>query len=250
MKLRIVARYTAKKEYRTKTGLPLDFSVNYDSEQNKNRGWVVDEYSASIKGSKVGYLKASYISKERFDEHYPGPFGMFYWLDKIRGWSLGLRGRFDSEPQALDVTSEEFWKSFVTYADVWEYRNKPMPDIKERMKAIRKVMRKYQKEFQQFYDFHVDKPLVDFIRTRNDVEWESKEWGDQERKDWRRNGISLALYEYAGRELGARGMVLYASSLQQPEAAAAWAAMKEKGYPIKSEMGPYGKMRFFLDYRQ
>jgi hypothetical protein len=247
MKLRIVARYEAKK-YRTKTGLPLDFSVIYDSEGNKNRGWQVDEYTASIKGSKVGYLKVAYIPRKRFEEHFPN---LFFWLDKIKGWSLGLRTRYEAdEPDTLDLKSEEFWKRFVTYADLWEYRNGPIPDLKIRMQAIKKVEKKYKKEFQQFIDFHVDKPLVDFIRTRNDVQWESKEWGDQERKDWRRNGISLALYEYAARDLGKRGLVLYASSIQRPEAAAAWEQMKKLGYPIKSKMGPYGKMRFFLDYRQ
>jgi hypothetical protein len=206
----------------------------------------VDEYTASIKGSKVGYIKVSYIPRKRFEEHYPN---LFFWLDKIRGWSLGLRSGYGADDLETLGKSEEFWKRLVTYAGLWEYRNGPVPDLKIRMQEIRKVERKYEKEFQQFIDFHVDKPLVDFIRTRNDVEWKSEDWGDKNRSDWRRNGISLALYEYAARDLGKRGLVLYASSLQQPEAAAAWEQMKKLGYPVKSEVGPYG-VRFFLDYRQ
>ena len=137
MKLRVIATICAK-DFQTKTGLPIEIETKLDSEGDKNRGWQVNEYTAKIEGSKVGYIKTSYIPKERFKRYYPS---IFYWLDHIKGWSLGLRNE-----ENLDIKSEEFWKKLVIYAGFgWNYVNDSTSDLEKRLLDIRSfLIKSYQ----------------------------------------------------------------------------------------------------------
>ena len=76
-------------------------------------------------------------------------------------------------------------------------------------------------DFQKFKQWNLDKPHVDYIRVDN---------------VWKRQGIATALYNYGAKWLAqVHHLPLYASTLQQPEAAKAWDAMEAKGFPVKHQ---------------
>ena len=56
-------------EYTTKDGLPITFEDLPFNEENR-RGWVFHKINATINGEQAGYIKLSYIPKEKWNSLY------------------------------------------------------------------------------------------------------------------------------------------------------------------------------------
>ena len=93
--------------------------------------------------------------------------------------------------------------------------------------------KKYGQDFRDFKKYYVDKPLVDFIRVKD---------------DYRRRGIATILYKKGHEWMKQRGMKLYASGLQSDQARAAWDSYERKKLVGKEKSKHHGKnieRRFF-----
>lgn len=189
----------------------LTFKVTEDSEGDENRGWRVDKLEALIDGVAVGYLKMSWIPKERFEREYPN---LLQYLAKINGKSkfLPQYSPYDMNTQTGRI------KAMLDDAD-WKERDSKNPRLDTMTPAEARTLEKRlltryaskYKEFLKFKSHWVDKPLVDYIRVKN---------------EFQRQGIAIAMYEEGAKHLATMGLRLYASSNQQPGAKAAWEWLK------------------------
>ena len=225
--------------YETKDGTPITFKV-YDKDPNDNvvAPWVLHKIEAYVGGQLAGYLKISYIPHTVFDKEIPTVWDYKY---KLSGWSADGRNRFD-DPQPLTVT--EAYRMATRYTAMYlynEYDKGITPSEKEQAAFLKKLEKQYLPDFQKFEAFHVDKPMVDYIRVQD---------------DFKRQGVATALYKYGARWLAkTKQLPLYASGLQQPEAKAAWDKMKttpRMRIPIQEEPHPHepDKVRTRIDYRK
>lgn len=196
-------------EEKTKDGDEIRFSFVEDTKDYSGRkqGWVLHKLEAYVEEGgyqkKVGYLKISYIPLERFQEVYPT---IWHFMSHQKGWALG---------EALDQLDDinVLWKALFVYVG---YHSRPDVPEEEKRQVIERTAQRHQEEFREFRRFHVNKPLVDFIRVD---------------PNWRRKGIGQTLYKKGAEIMAQRGMKLHASGIQEDEAKAAW---KKMGYGNKS----------------
>lgn len=241
-------RLILEQEFHTKDNQPIEFKV-YEQSPRKGddlgRGWIVHLIEAYVDGEKAGYIAISYIPKERFVKEYPS---VVQYIDKITGTSL-YPGReygyklhwsdhFDELPLSaqvralshpLDVNMFSSYRGNVVQPE--EMSKDELKKLKKEL--IKKLESRYGKRFEEFKDFHMDKPLVDFIRVS---------------EDFQRNRIGVALYEKAARWLANKGLKLYASGIQSEEAQKAWEWLRaNKGANIGTEK--HGdRVRTYLSY--
>jgi GNAT superfamily N-acetyltransferase len=209
--------------YRTKDGREITFQVieNDPTDRGIKEPWVVHRIDALVDGVVCGYLKIAFIPRAKFDAHYTT---IWHYMSQ-RGWCF----KGENGPRDLD----DAWRTAAQYRAVWP-NDTPPPD---RDAQLRKWAKDYVADFRKHEAFHVDKPLVDYIKVHD---------------QYRRNGIGLALYKYGARWVAKeKGMPLYGSGLQTDEAKSVWAKMQQPGQdvPIREEMGPHDKMRRLIDYR-
>lgn len=241
-------------EFKTKDGDQIKFLITPDSEGDKNRGFQVDRIDAFVDSHHAGYIKLSYIPEERFREWYPS---VFHWMKHINGQSVLPYG---IEKTPLDELSREDLKSAVEYIntsirpkfgknkrDRAEYQfieslfhtsgwsRSIKPDVLA--SDLHKALKIYEKHilageggarFKKFYDYHVDKPFVDYINVFTGSDFNKNKLDDGNR-DWRRQRIATALYIKAAKYLKDKGLKLHASGLQSDEAKAAWAHLEKMG---------------------
>lgn len=174
--------------------------------------WIVNQVSAMLNDEQVGYLKISYIPKKKYKK---------YWSDI---WAF-----------AENELGCCWLKEFKTTKQRYEYLSdhwlcgKGYTTNKEKLKSITRWISQHEKQYRYLISYLVDKPLVDFIRVREDLQ---------------RKGIGRSLYVQGAQELAKDGFVLYASGLQSESAKACWEYMELHDFPVKRENG-----RKFLDYR-
>ncbi len=194
---------------------------------NMNRGWVVHQVVATVNGEEAGYLAISYVPTQKLAEHYPTLIH-FAALEGIGSCSAFVKDG-DRDRLFLGI-----------------FRRPTEAPPAERDRLIQQWSLKYQDRFDDFQSFHVDRPLVDFIRTND---------------GFRRQHVALALYEEAGRWMAEKGMALHASGIQCPDdqggeltpTAEAWRKMEALGYPVHRESIPYCGIpweRTLLDFRE
>lgn len=233
-------------EITTKHGQPIRLERHSDTEGDKNRGWQVDEVRAYVNGVTVGYLKMSYIPLERFKRYYPS---IFNYLDQIAGWA-GLYPWENRGMRWQDMTDDQL-KKLIKHIE-FRFHHQDYSDYDGRSKALnvdRPILEQWAarleaqlmksvhgEKFKGFRKTHVNKPLVDYIRVSNGKEGDTRKFVD-DGIDYRKRGIGRALYMEGAQWLKEQGMVLRASSLQQPEAAAAWMSFKREGLTRKDKDG-------------
>ena len=218
--------------YETKSGQPITFKV-YEKDP-KDRGtmpaWVVHRVEAYVGGQEAGYLKISYIPKERWDKWFPTVWDM---KANKNGWHRDSDSLVDTFRMVLRYTYMHNFNKFES----GEYK----PTEKEMRDYLKKSEKPYLREYVTSKAFHVDKPMVDFIHVHD---------------EFKRQGVATALYKYGARWLAkTKGMPLYASGLQQPAAKAAWDKMKttpRMRIPVQEEPHPHDKdkVRTRIDYRK
>ena len=225
----------------TKAGQEITFERIEDSEGDKNRGWQVDQIEAFIDGKNVGYLKISYIPHERFEKYYPT---IFNFLGQIRGHSCLPYKKRDKDYHTLSRDELiEYWPhAWITIHRYWPehtwkegyllpngqlVKNLDRPQlIAEWEKLEREAQKVFGKQFKEFFQYHVDKPLVDFIRVEN---------------EYQRQRIGEALYKEGAKWMAEKGLKLHASTLQTKEAAGVWRHMEKGGIVDKSNKRRYLK---------
>ena len=232
-------------DYRTSAGDQIIFLV-HDPDPNDQagakKGFTLIRIDAYIRpkdapallfeedylGEYAGYLKISYVPHQNWERLITSP-----WRHAQR-WE----GRFSGvNVDDLDVLYKYFKGWHTTWPDIeeatYEQRLRMVQDNvdMERMELI----------MASDYAYHVDKPLVDFIRVF---------------KPWQRRGIALALYDFGAWWLAnEKGLRLYASGMQEPAAKAAWDAMEQNpDFPTGSQWYTdiahprRSKERRYLDY--
>ncbi len=197
-----------------------------DVEGNENRGWIVHRIRAYKDGKVVGYLKLSYIPKDRFDDHYPG---ILNYLTQIGGKSV-LPYDMKTVPWEeipADKLGEHIYHMAMAAHMSWNeanYLSKLGEGNPERIKQIvmgleKKLLKQDGKQFRRFRAHTVDKPIVDFIRVE---------------PEYRKQGIGTKLYDAAVRWMKNLGLPLYMALDTKGPTEKIWNKL-EKKYSTKIE---------------
>jgi hypothetical protein len=195
--------------YETKSGQDIELSLG--PTKTDDRGWVVQTAYAKVEGSPAGYLRFGYIPKAEFDRLYPT--AVHY---------VGVKGSLlDGVPRTPTGVRDAMLN--ILGFD-------PMDPITTR-KLANLFEKKYGESYRSFVDYHVDKPQIEYVKS-----------------EVLRQGVGIALYEYTARVLAKRGLSLWSSTLQEPEAKAVWATMVARGYPVKAQPSRWHGTRMTLAY--
>ena len=196
--------------YETKSGHDIELSLG--PLKADDRGWVVQTAYAKVDGIQVGYLRFGYIPKAEFNRLYPTAV---HYVVKIHGHFV-----------PYDMGTAEGARSAMLKVLGFH----PEDPITTR-KLTNVFEKKYGDTFRSFVDYHVDKPQIEYVKSET-----------------LRQGVGIALYEYTARMLSKKGLSLWSSSTQEPEAKAVWAAMTARGYPVKTQPSQWNGTRLTLTY--
>lgn len=223
-------------EYKTKSGKDITFEYHEDFEGDKNRGWQVDKIDAYVDGEYAGYIKLSYIPKERFKRYYPS---VLNFMTQIGGGHILPYKKGDVDYKTLsDEELTKVLKNLIhksrRYRSIWDDKEIPN-ERKEIIAAIDDIIKNGLKhsndEFKKFAEYWVDKPIVDYIRVFGEGEDRSQPrfgvHASDSPTDFKRQRIGTALYLEAADYLKQKGLKLYASGLQSDEAQGAWANLEK-----------------------
>lgn len=194
--------------------LELQFHKNIPENSGRmpNDPWILHKGSAILDNQEIGYLRVSYISKDKLNKTWPD---IWSFVENKMGFPLkGAR------------KTEDIYNVLIGY---WHRKNNATS--KEKLKAINDWLAYHNanKQFRDVKHIFVDQPFIDYIFVE---------------EKFRRNGIGTKLYSFVGRELAKMNLTLRASTLQSNDAMACWEYMELHEFPIKRENG-----KKFLDYR-
>lgn len=172
--------YKLAQEYKTKERKPITFQEFPFSETKDKRGWICHDIKAFVDGEEAGYIKMSYIPKEKWEEIYHGNIWIF------RKFAMG---HYDVSENFLNATDEEIAKDH--FEKYYGYATEIHPEDTENNKKqaqywVENEREKAEREYKLYYLYFVDKPLVDFIRTN---------------EKFRRQRIAYTLHQYANKWL-------------------------------------------------
>lgn len=142
---------------------------------------------------RIGYLKITYTPRAQWESFYPT---VWHYMRTREGFT-------SIDP---DGTEANIRQELSKYRWGWL-----SPDELERIKI------RYSESMEKARKHHVDKPVVGFIRVG---------------EEFRRQGVGRAMYLEAARIMQERGMYLYASGTQGPEAEAAWLKFEAEGLVV------------------
>lgn len=234
-------------EYTTKDNreITVKFSTDVESYRTINEQWVVHQLTAYIAGEPAGYLKISYIPLARWNKKFPSLLNFFMSTYFPSGKeTLNWRQLSQNEKQRLLyylVTSfgrnirHPKWRSAPFYR-IGPYEQETMinsMDDKELNVWLSiadnpKINKERAEDYIKSKNFHVDKPLVDFIRVH---------------PEFARQHVALAMYREASKWLYSEfGLYLHASGVQSEEAVHAWTKMESLGWVIPALDGSSRKI--------
>ena len=228
---------TASYDVTTVKGVPLRIDVRENIEDRINPGWVVHLLTADRPEGPAGYLKVSYIPREQAEALYPDPFA---WQSRDQ---LGLE-------DTLGVPDDLWTREQIIFALRASQRHFSASEVDdladhELLAHWKQRRAQYNEENRHVYeapmglDFHVDKPLVDYISvyregdSPHDISGRVSDDAPRVTVGSRGTGAGTALYETAALWIAERGMQLHASGLQSDEAQAAWARFRKRGVVIE-----------------
>lgn len=179
--------------------------------------WRVDRVDAfNADGDKVGYLKISYVPKARIAHWQQDPYHFL----ADRGSGLGFYAPRDltqaEQPRLADLATSlhtEFEGMRASGNARWHEQSGEA--ILAQLRAWRpQVQALVDRPMREFIDFHVDRPLVDFVEVG---------------EGFRGQRLSRWLYREAAEWMSERGLQLHASGAQRPAAARMWEVMGQEG---------------------
>lgn len=238
-------RMVGQRSMVTAKGVPVRLDLYERVPDGISDGWVVDMVEAHSPNGPAGYLKISYIPCENAERLYPDAF---HYVARRKGI-----GSF----QWLVDTPEEQWdrKQLVSALQAasraWptpKYEEENLDQLRQLWREQRVLLcKKHELEYQEFLAFHVDRPLVDFIRVYREGErsgWVGGQKADLEAAEHGGLGVGTSMYETAALWMAQRGMHLHASGIQSGSAEKAWDRFRERGVVIPA---PGSEDRYVLD---
>lgn len=220
----------------TAKGVAVDLSYSWDALDGIAEGWTLHQLNAVVDGEQAGYLKISYVPSEKARQIFPDAF--HYALQRT-GRYYAVRRLYDDQPDDAQWGDDQLraaiescrgWMVSEERRHLEALSGDGLRDAWSRAKA--EVKREHRREYEDFLEFHVDKPLVDYIRVHHGPDryeeidgvthWVGTEQG------FLRQGIGTALYEVGAKWMAANGMKLWASGVQSEEAQRAWSALADK----------------------
>lgn len=218
--------HTMSVEYRISDGIAIHFEKIEDSENYRkiNNQWIVHKLVAKVKNKEVGYLKLSYIPKIRFEEIYPSILNFI----SERGIHCFPIGKENVHPMDLlpdeqrKIVNRLYLSRMRIFGEMSPHEDSTDSEIQEILREIlspKNKSKNLKKEFQKFHefrDFHVDKPLVDFIRVE---------------EDFRGKKIALALYLEGSKWMKAKGLNVHMSGVHcSDRPTKIWNSFLENGF--------------------
>ena len=159
-------------------------------------------------GNRVGYLKATWADERLVEDGLAGD--PLWFRTESGGWCL-------PEPDDL----QKRWEKVKLYMN----DRSPEPTDEAGMRAYLAEIEKAAMADLDVWLSHSTTPFVAYIRLS---------------EQWQRKGLARELYVASAVELGKVGRVLRASTLQQPEAAAAWERLAaDSSLPISKQTFEY-----------
>lgn len=228
----------------TAKGVPVDLSYDWDHQDGIQSPFVVHRLSAQVEGEAAGYVKVAYVPRSQMLEELPDALHL----------ALHQRGH----QRVYDLvrhTPLERWSDDELQSAIACARIPPGLGRMTRAELVEKweqaaasLAKRHTDAYAHYIDAHVDKPRVDYIRVFDKGDRTVPRERDSPRatRSFRRLGVATALYETAARWMAANKMTIWASGLQQPEAAAAWEKLAARGL-VRSVVGADGRGRRFLD---
>lgn len=205
----------------TKQGERIQFKRFEDDEGDGNRGWQVDKIVAYVNGQPRGYIKASYIPKERWEKYY---HNIYNFVAQIVGSSVLP---FDRRDQDYHTFSEQELQKHVFVIASKLYGSREANNLSERAKSMSRdeliafyeenekpLIRKYVKHLNKFRKRNINFPTIAVI----DVD-----------RPFRRHGLGRAMYIQMALWMAEKGMKLHASGLQTDDAQKTWEKMDSEG---------------------
>lgn len=219
-----------ERQFKTAKGLEVSLRYRWSIDDGINEGWIVHAIDASIDGDPAGYIKVSYVPKAEQERLFPTPFA--YAIERT-GSFLRIRHLLKQLPESnwaredLLTAIEDSYRYVgpQIYDEVWQMDEVALWQRWQERKQF--LNDEYRRQFREFVDFHVDKPIVDFIRVYGSEDTRYYRGSDLKRQpagdlDFRRQGIGTLLYEAAAVWMSEHGMQLWASGVQSPDAERAW----------------------------
>ena len=235
----------------THKGLEVElffFEQDPNDQRGLNEGWVCNRVEARVGSEVVGYLKIEWVPSETWDQDIPTIWHWWngtQWPARKGDWKsvwFDAHFRCRAIPASLKGELESAYRLVRSMApeDV-DTIHRDLRDLKKRVSQ--RSFDNPWRDLATFKQNHMDRPKVGYVRTMAPSPWE-------EGTDWRRKGIATLLYNEGAKWMARRGLPLWASTLQQKEATAAWEAMAKSGYPIYRRPIPWEpeKTVYVLDY--
>lgn len=229
----------------TTKAVAVDLGYDWDLRDGIGEPFVVHRLRASVDGAPAGYVKLAYVPRAAQEATIPDPLHLTL---RERGYRQ-LSDRLLAEAPERWATDDlaDLLRAFGRYLRL------PADAPRERILAewgrVRaQITEDARGRFEDYVEAHVDRPRVDFIRVFRAGDRVDSRSDDDVRaeRDHRRLGVATALYETAARWMDANGMRVWASGLQQPEAAAAWERMAQRGL-VGSIVRSDGQVRRYIN---
>lgn len=256
----------------SKDGEKITFDFKEDAER-ENRGFTVHHITAYLNGEEAGYLKISYIPQEKWDEFMPD---IYHYLSNMAGFCIGLKKgeirenhdykkgeqaeKFPIDSlqgkQTLIYEMQRFVHSLSDGLKEKDCFSLTEEQVAQEMINLNQITeRKHGNQYRETKDFHVDKPLVDYIRVyhKDDIYFPDKRLDDTlVDKSYRGKGLGLALYKAGALWMGMNNLRLYRSGVQSEEAQSfnfnKMLKLRSEEHTMKSKREE-GAKRYFFDYR-
>lgn len=188
-----------------------------DYEGDDNRGFRVDFLELLVDAEPAGYLSLIYVPFHRLLS-WNGPGAARTAVE----WAASISG----------VTAKKFLSNGSRLGVLSTVDRRGLEKVWARIGQDCNI------EGGCSVDFHVDRPLVDYIRiykpSDNLREIPSKRFNSRglqkgiASRDFRHRELGLLLYVEGARWMAENGMLLHASGLQQPEAKRAWTSLEHR----------------------
>jgi hypothetical protein len=256
-------RYVGSLERVTAKGVPVKLDLYQAIDDGIQDSWVVHLVEAHTANGPAGYLKISFIPQTAMDRWYPDAFT---WQARHggSGWDWILRDfidKADSEWSRAEVILAlktcDHWPYFYQSPE-WKEQCEKTSDAQLRatwQERRQDLSTEYERAYQEFFDHHLDRPKIDYIRVYD--EYDKRPYYRGKRRERKRPlgvnsqhlGIGTVMYETGALWMHKQGLRLYASGLQSESAKGAWAALGANGLvqtiPGSAKKG--NKTRQFFD---
>ena len=224
----------------TAKGLELRLTFHEQAPEDRRgleRGFVVHLVEAHVGDECVGYLKISYVPSGLLPEVFPT---LWHWT-ATQGWCYNAEDPVATWLQCHMYTARVPKSLTGVVSSYLSLSARMYPGDKvaaKDLKALERVghrgHRSVKAWFANWQKTVIDRPWVDYIQVE---------------PEWRRQGIATVLYEAGARWLAeTKGFPLWASSLQTPDAAATWEAIR-RTLPVREADRGDGKVLPLIDYR-